>query len=102
MRPKIVQGLKASGFTTTSITDDDRHLGYKLFGGYEFDRYLALEAGYFDLGQFDFAANTIPAGTYRGNLKLNGGNVDLVGTLPLTRRFGAVWPHRRQLLQRAR
>src|SRR5580704_3405315 len=68
---RIVDGLKASGFTTTSITDDDRHLGYKFFGGYQFDRYLALEAGYFDLGQFNFAANTIPPGTYRGNLKLN-------------------------------
>lgn len=85
---RIVDGLKASGFTTTSITDDDRHLGYKLFGGYQFDRYLSLEAGYFDLGQFNFAANTMPPATYRGNLKLNGGNVDLVGTLPLTRRFG--------------
>ncbi len=85
---RIVQGLKASGFTTTSITDDDRHLGYKLFGGYQIDRYLALEAGYFDLGQFNFVANTNPAGVYRGNLKLNGGNVDLVGMLPLTQRFG--------------
>ena len=84
---RIVDGLKTSGFTTASITDDDRHLGYKLFGGYQFDRYLSLEAGYFDLGQFNFAANTMPPGTYRGNLKLNGGNVDLVGTLPLTRRF---------------
>ena len=85
---RIVDGLKTSGFTTTLITDSDRHLGYKLFGGYQFDRYLSLEAGYFDLGQFDFVANTNPTGAYRGNLKLNGGNVDLVGTLPLTRRFG--------------
>jgi len=84
---RIAQELKASGFTTESITNDDRHLGYKIFGGYQFDRYLSLEAGYFDLGQFNFTANTLPAGTYRGNLKLNGGNIDLVGTLPLTPRF---------------
>jgi len=85
---RIAQQLKASGFTAESITNDDRHLGYKLFGGYQFDRYLSLEAGYFDLGQFNFVANTMPVGTYRGNLKANGGNIDLVGTLPLTRRFG--------------
>jgi OOP family OmpA-OmpF porin len=86
---KIVDGLKDSGFTTTSITDDDRHFGFKVFGGYQFDRFLAVEGGYFDLGQFGFTADTLPAGSYRGNIKLDGANLDLVGTLPFTDRFGA-------------
>lgn len=86
---RIVDELHASGFITTAITNDDRHLGYKLFGGYQFNRFLSLEGGYFDLGQFGFNAQTLPAGAYRGNIKLNGANVDLLGTLPFTERFGA-------------
>ena len=34
--PRIISGLLSSGYTTTSITDDDRDTGYKLFGGYKF------------------------------------------------------------------
>jgi OOP family OmpA-OmpF porin len=85
---KIVDGLHDQGFITTSITNDDRHFGYKLFGGYQFNRFLSLEGGYFDLGQFGFAANTLPEGSYRGNIRLNGANLDLLGTLPLTQRLG--------------
>ena len=70
--PRITSSLLAAGFTTTSIKDDDRDTGYKLFTGYQFNRYFALEGGYFDLGKFGFTANTIPAGTLRGDLKLRG------------------------------
>ncbi len=86
---RIASGLLASGFTTTSIDDDDRHLGYKAFGGYQFGRFFALESGYFDLGRFGFDATTIPPGTLSGRIKLRGVNFDAVLILPFTKRFSA-------------
>src|ERR1700757_4546959 len=47
---RIVGGLNANGFATTSIADDSRGLGYKVYGGYRFLPFLAVEGGYFDLG----------------------------------------------------
>jgi OmpA-OmpF porin, OOP family len=84
---RITAGLLRDGFVTTSISDDDSHFGFKVFGGYEFNRYFALEGGYFDLGQFGFTANTTPAGSLRGDIKLKGGNIDLVGSVPLGAKF---------------
>jgi OOP family OmpA-OmpF porin len=53
---RIADGLLDDGLTTTSIGNDERHFGFKAFGGYEFNRYFALEAGYFNLGRFGFTA----------------------------------------------
>ncbi|HSO46106.1 MAG TPA: outer membrane beta-barrel protein [Rhodoferax sp.] len=86
---RITSGLLGSGLTVTSIADDDRDRGYKLFGGYQYNKYLGVEAGYFDLGRFGFVANTDPAGTLSGDIKVKGINLDLVGTLPITERFSA-------------
>ena len=66
---RISSGLLSGGFTTTVINDDDRDTGYKLYAGYQFKKYFALEAGYFDLGKSEFMATTVPAGTLRGNIK---------------------------------
>ena len=85
--PRITSGLLQSGFNTTSIHDDDRDLGYKLFGGYSFNRYWALEGGYFNMGEFGFTANTLPAGTLDGRIKLQGVFLDVVGSLPITDKF---------------
>src|ERR1700691_2003024 len=67
--------LPIDGFTTTSIYDGTHHFGLKAFGGYEFNRYFALESGYFDLGQFSFRANTLPPGQLYGDIKIQGANV---------------------------
>ena len=86
---RITRGLLGSGLTVTSIMDDERSRGYKLFGGYQFNKNLALEGGYFDLGEFGYRANTVPAGSLTGNIKLRGLNLDLVGTVPITEKFSA-------------
>lgn len=86
---RIVNSLAGAGFTTTGFEDDNRDLGFKLFGGYQFNKYLALEAGYFDLGKFDFTATGLPPGTLSGNIKIKGVNLDLVGILPITEKFSA-------------
>ncbi|MES2091972.1 MAG: outer membrane beta-barrel protein, partial [Pseudomonadota bacterium] len=76
-----------TGLSTTGITREDRDAAYKLFGGYQFNQNFALEAGYFNLGKFSFASTTFPAGTVDGQIKVQGVNLDLVGTLPMTERF---------------
>jgi OOP family OmpA-OmpF porin len=86
---RIIGGLTAGGFATTSINDDDRDLGFKVFGGYQFNKYFALESGYFDLGKFGFTATTAPAGAFNGNIKIKGVNFDTVALLPFTDRFSA-------------
>lgn len=87
--PRIKSGLQAGGLTTTDFKEDERNNGFKLFGGYQFNRYLALEGGYFDLGEFSYVANTLPTGTVSGNLSVRGVNLDLVGLLPFTDKFSA-------------
>lgn len=86
---RIIGGLLGSGFVTTSFTDDNRDLGYKLFAGYQINPHFSLEGGYFDLGKFGFTAVTQPLGTLTGTIKLRGVNVDLLGMLPITQRFSA-------------
>lgn len=85
----IINGLLVGGLATTSIDDRDSDLGYKLFGGYQVNRYFAFEGGYFDLGKFGFTAVTVPAGTLNGDIKLKGLNLDLVFSLPFTEKFSA-------------
>lgn len=80
---RITRGLLGSGFATTGIRDDNRDTGFKLFGGYQFNPYVGLEGGFFDLGKFGFNATTNPAGSLNGTIKLRGVNLDLVGTLPI-------------------
>ena len=88
--PRITRTLLTGGFTGVSIVDDDRDTGYKLYGGYRFNRNFALEGGYFDLGKFGFTATTVPAGTLRGDIRLKGLNLDAVGILPITEKFSAL------------
>lgn len=84
---RISASLLGSGFASTTIADDDSSTGFKLFGGYQFNRNFALEGGYFDLGKFGFRATTVPAGTLDGRIRLRGVNLDLVGRLPVTDKF---------------
>ncbi|WP_309682440.1 outer membrane beta-barrel protein [Polaromonas sp.] len=87
---RISSGLAGAGLSTTSIADRDRSNGFKLFGGYQFNRNFAVEGGYFDLGKFGYTANTLPAGTLNGNIRLNGLNLDAVGILPINDRLSAL------------
>ena len=87
---RITAALLNAGVTSVSIVDDDSDTGFKLFGGYQFNRSFALEAGFFDLGKFGFVATTTPAGTLTGDTtKIQGANLDLVWTLHFTDKLSA-------------
>ena len=84
---QITARLLGSGFGTSSMSEDDRDIGYKIFGGYKYNKYLSVESGYFDLGKFGFTSTTVPAGSLTGTIKIRGLNLDAVGTLPVSERF---------------
>ncbi|MET0963425.1 MAG: outer membrane beta-barrel protein [Noviherbaspirillum sp.] len=86
---RIKRSLLGSGFATTNMDEDESSTGAKIFGGYQFNRYLALEGGYFSLGKFGYTATTLPAGTLSGDIKVQGLNLDVVGILPLTDKLSA-------------
>ena len=87
---RIRSGLLGQALGTVSIVDRDRDTGYKVFGGWQVNRNIGVEAGYFNLGHFGYTANTTPPGTLNGDIRLRGLNLDLVGTLPLFGRLSAL------------
>lgn len=82
-RGKIQSQLQGNGFATTRFLKDEDDRGYKLFAGYQLNRYLAIEGGYFHLGTFGFRADTMPPGSLDGRIRVTGYNLDAVGMLPL-------------------
>ncbi len=93
-RAKIADGqitsrLQSEGFTSSSISNDSQGTGFKLFAGYQFNRYFAVEGGYFNLGDVGYSASTVPTGTANGSMAIQGLNIDAVGILPITQRFSA-------------
>jgi len=81
---RILQRLSAAGLPLSSIADDSRDNGYKVYGGYHFSPNFGLEASYFDLGKYAFAATTTPAGTLNGEARVRGLGLDAVLTASLT------------------
>lgn len=77
------------GLFTTVVGDNTIDAGGKLFGGYQINQYVSLEAGYFDLGEFQIYAKTIPSGAIHSNMQVRGVNLDVVGYVPFTENFSA-------------
>ncbi|MDY6982725.1 MAG: OmpA family protein [Pseudomonadota bacterium] len=86
---RMVSALNGLSFTTNSLNLDDEDTGWKVLGGYSFNKWLALEGSYVDLGEFSALANLTPASQQFGEASMSGMGLDLVGTLPLTARFAA-------------
>lgn len=88
--PRITGQVATSNstpFTNYSIATDRRDAGYKVFLGWQFNRYLGAELGYFNLGKYGFANTTVPDGVLTAEVRAQGANLDLVGSLPMTERL---------------
>lgn len=100
-RPANLDAFVGPGFSVNSSIENNHDTAYKLYGGYRFHPNFAVEAGWFDLGHFQYIYNTTPAGSLNGNLGVRGVNLDLVGILPVSERFsvfgrvGAAYSHSR-------
>lgn len=68
-----VAALGASG-----ISCDDKDTAWKIYGGYQFNRYLAAEAGYTDLGKVKVST---PIGS--AEIKSNAWELVAVGSYPI-------------------
>jgi OOP family OmpA-OmpF porin len=76
--------LSGTGATAAATVKNEHSFEYKAFVGYQFNRYFAVEGGYFNLGKFSFDSTTAPPGTLHGDLKNSYGlNVDALGMLPI-------------------
>lgn len=69
----------------SGVNFDNDDTGFKLFGGYAFNKFIAVEAAYLDGGAPDQALG----GGQRLEIELTGINVSAVGTLPITEAFSA-------------
>lgn len=82
IKDRITTGPGAAG--ALSLATDRRDAGYQVFGGYQLNPYLALEGGYFNLGRQGFNINTSTGGSLVGEVRTQGANFDVVGSLPCT------------------
>lgn len=57
--------LRAAGLPVAiSVNNaDDAKIGYRLYGGYRFNRYIGIEGGYMDLGKYSFSSTIECIGT---------------------------------------
>jgi OOP family OmpA-OmpF porin len=65
------------------VACDEKDTAWKLFGGYQFNKYFGLEAGYADLGKAS-AAGVIAGTAVSAEVKAKGWEFLGVGTLPFT------------------
>ena len=79
----IISSLQGDGYSISQFNRNDDDNTYKLFGGYKFNPHLAIEASYFDHGNFNFLSILLQADIQGGETSVDGFSVDLVGILPL-------------------
>ncbi len=79
----IISSLQGDGYSISQFNRNDDDKTYKIFGGYQFNPHFALEAGFFDHGNFNFMSTLLQADIQGGETSMDGFSVDLVGILPL-------------------
>ena len=65
---------------------DDKDTAWKLLGGYQFNRHLAVEAGYTDLGEVG-VSGVLSGVSVRGTVEVTAFELMGVGSIPLMDRF---------------
>ncbi len=81
--------LAAAGITGTSSVDET-DTAWKIFAGYQHNKYLGVELGYVDLGEIDIDATTTAptASTVNVNAEADGFTLSAIGTIPIGDKFG--------------
>jgi opacity protein-like surface antigen len=79
-----VSGTDLTGLGNAQVEDNGTVWGLDL--GYRFHPNFALEAGYYDLGKYDFSGRA-GAVNVTGNAKLESYSISLVATAPLGEQF---------------
>ena len=83
---QLATDLSIHGITGTGSIDNS-DLGFKLFGGYQLNDTFAIESGYVNLGKYSLTGSysrPLPAGTFTGDRKTQGANLDLVAKAGIT------------------
>ena len=83
----VARQLTTPTQTVNSYSSDEKDVGFKLFAGKHINRFLAVEGGYFDLGNFTYTTRTVQGGSLTGDVRFRGINADLIGKLPVSQRF---------------
>jgi OmpA-OmpF porin, OOP family len=83
----INASLLSLGFASANTSTTENSVAYKAFVGYSFNRYIAVEGGYFNLGTFKFDSTVTPPGTLNGEVKTSGFNLDAVLSYPFAQGF---------------
>jgi len=86
-RSKLADAFLDLGFTGASTTSSDTDTAYRAYAGYLFLPYLGVEAAYVDLGSFRFRSDVEPTGSLTGRPSIKGGELSLVGRVPIGERF---------------
>jgi OOP family OmpA-OmpF porin len=68
-------------------TVDGEDSGFKLFGGYQFNRNLAVELAYVDLGKLEYSGTFGGLSVTGGKVQTTGFNASAVGIVPLSPSF---------------
>lgn len=71
----------------TSGSVDGEDTGFKIFGGYQFNRNFAFEVSYLDLGKASYTGFAGAAPVTGGRAETTGFNFSVVGALPLSPNF---------------
>jgi OOP family OmpA-OmpF porin len=72
----------------TAFSCDDKDTAWKLLAGYQFNRYLAAEIGYTELGEFTIGG-ALSGVSVSGTIEVRAFELVGVGSLPLMERFSA-------------
>lgn len=83
----VIKNLNGQGGFVNSWATDEKDVGYKLFVGKQLSRYFAVEAGFFDLGNFNVQTRNNLGGVVNAEQKYKGVNLDLIAQLPMSERF---------------
>jgi len=65
---------------------DESSTGFKIFGGYQFHRYVGAEVAYVDLGKLSYEGSFAGVPVTGGKFKLNGIDVSALGIVPISGR----------------